>query len=83
VDHLGWNSISHSAQEFVVACLAKNPAERLTAKKCLLHEWLMAEVDSSTPLVDAKRGIQKMQMRRKFKVGVDAAREKQRKGMFT
>ena len=36
----------------------------------------MEDVDDSAPLTTAQRGIQKLQMRRKFKVGVDAARHK-------
>lgn len=37
---------------------------------------MMEDLAASPPLESARRGIQKLQMRRKFKVGVDAAREK-------
>ncbi len=67
--------MSPLAREFVSACLAKAAADRLTARDALLHPWVLADADGKLDLTSARRGVQKMQMRRKFKVGVDAARQ--------
>jgi serine/threonine protein kinase len=36
-----WDSVSHSAKEFIEGLLAKNPNDRMTLKEALKHPWLL------------------------------------------
>ncbi|KAJ3308484.1 hypothetical protein HDU93_005692, partial [Gonapodya sp. JEL0774] len=36
-----WDPVSHLARDFVVKCMALNPAHRPTAHELLRHEWLV------------------------------------------
>jgi len=47
-DCFEWDSVSETAREFVMSCLAYKPIHRLTAANCLRHPWLQ-RVESVRP----------------------------------
>ena len=47
-DCFEWDSVSETAREFVMSCLAYKPIHRLTAANCLKHPWLQ-RVESVRP----------------------------------
>ena len=47
-DCFEWDSVSETAREFVMSCLAHKPVHRLTPANCLKHPWLQ-QVESVRP----------------------------------
>jgi CRP-like cAMP-binding protein len=47
-DCFEWDSVSDTAREFVMSCLAYKPIHRLTAANCLKHPWLQ-QVENVRP----------------------------------
>ncbi len=54
-----WDRVSPEARELVARMLAKDPAERITAREALAHPWFMLELTDSTVLDTAQENIRR------------------------
>jgi len=70
-----WDEVSDSAKDLVKKLLNTDPKKRYTCKDVLNHPWIKGETDASKKsLMGAQLELKKFNARRKFKMGINAAK---------
>ncbi len=63
-----WSPLSPQARDIAAKMVAKNPAERLSAKEALKHPWFHMEHSSSPGLATAQENMRKYNDKNRFKM---------------
>ncbi len=61
-----WNPLSAEARDLAAKMVAKNPAERISAKDALMHPWFRMEHSSSVGLATAQENMRKYNDKNRF-----------------
>ena len=69
-----WNTITKDARDLIQRCLCYRPRDRLSATEALAHRWFVITEEelSKVTLEETRASVRKYQLRRKFRVYVNA-----------